>query len=230
MVPELKAEKLLWMAGEIHLARRRIREAVFMIENSDDPEFFRSCYRYETDSFKQYAPFYAYESKEFLEEIARSDRSAIEKAIVFLDADPYCFRSGFIKKKLCTALKKASLTREDRALLRNIVMKSLQTQRPVSFADMASLGCHLYTPGFHERVKKLDLIPFNYLLRRRQRFLQLLDEEVAKRKNYKAPKLPAETGEKGKSVSGAGKNSLLRKIFPLKFLIFFKKGVSMLWK
>ena len=230
MEPERNAEKLLWMAGEIHLARRRIREAVFMIKNSDDPDFFRSCYRYEIEVFKQYEPFYAYESKEFLQEIAHSDRTAIEKAIVFLDADPYCFRSGFIKKKLCSALKKASLTREDRARLRNIVMKSLLRQRPVSFADIASLGCHLYTPGFHERVKKLDLIPFTYLLRRRQRFLRLLDEEVKKRKNYKAPEVPTDTGEKEKFLSGGKKDSLLRKIFPVKFLTFFKKGVSMLWK
>ena len=219
------------MAGEIHLARRRIREAVFMIKNSDDPDFFRSCYRFEMECFKQYASFYAYEDKEFLLEIVRGDREAIKDAVDFLEADPYCFRSGFIKKKLCTALKKAPLAQEERVQLRNIVLNLLQTQRPVSFDDIASLGCRLYTPGFHERVKKLNIVPFKYLLQRRKRFLRLLDEEAQKRKKLaltekKAP--PA--SEKGEFRDVKQQNSLLRRIIPLKFITFFKKGVSILWR
>ena len=231
MEPELKKEKLLWLAGEIHLARRRIREAVFMIENSDDPEFFRSCYRYEVDSFKQYAPFYAYENPEFLAETAQGDRDAVRKAIGFLEADPYCFRSGYIKKKLCTALKKAPLTREERAQLRTVVLERLQTQRPVSFRDIASLGCHLYTPGFHERVRKLEMIPFKYLLARRKRFLALLEAEAKKRQSAKLPARESPDALDPKDTGAVNKNeSHSRKIFPLRFLTFFKKSISMLWK
>lgn len=223
----LTKEKLLWMAGEIHLARRRIREAIFMMQNSDQTEFYRSCHRFELEAFKQYAPFYAYEDKDFLNEIVRGDHRAIRCAITFLEADPYCFRSGFIKKKLCTALKKAPLVREERALLREIVLARLLTQRPVSFADFASLGCHLYTPGFHERVRKLHVIPFKYLLNRQKRFLVLLDEEVRKRKNFKAPEKSA-----AEKITSSSRNtsSFWHKLFADKFLTPFKKGISELWK
>ena len=173
----------MWMAGEIHLARRRIREAYFMISSSSDPEFFRKCLRFEIDNFKQYAPFYAYEDKDFLNMIVQGDHDAIGLAIDFLEADPYCFRSGFIKKKLCTALKRAPLTRKERSQLRHNILQLVSTQRPVSFADIASLGCRLYTPGFHKRVQQLKVIPHKYLLQRQKRFLFLLDEEVRKRKN-----------------------------------------------
>jgi|GEM_PF-1895352 len=190
MLPTLKKEKLMWMAGEIHLARRRIREAIWQINNSADPEFFRKCYRFEIDNFKQFAPFYAYEDKEFLKSIVQGNHDEIQLAIDFLEADPYCFRSGYIKKKLCTALKKAPLTREERSRLRNIILQLVSTQRPVSFADIASLGCCLYTPGFHTKVKQLNLIPYKYLLQRQKRFLYLLDVEVQKRKNIPLSNLP----------------------------------------
>ena len=171
----------MWMAGEIHLARRRIREAYFMISSSSDPEFFRKCLRFEIDNFKQYAPFYAYEDKDFLNMIVQGDHDAIGLAIDFLEADPYCFRSGFIKKKLCTALKRAPLTREERGQLRHNILQLVSTQRPVSFADIASLGCHLYTPGFHKRVQQLKVIPHKYLLQRQKRFLFLLQDQIPTR-------------------------------------------------
>ena len=53
MLIGLKKEKLLWMAGEITLARRRIREAVFLMQNDEDRDFFSQCYHFEKEQFKQ---------------------------------------------------------------------------------------------------------------------------------------------------------------------------------
>ena len=176
MLIGLKKEKLLWMAGEITLARRRIREAVFLMQNDEDRDFFSQCYHFEKEQFKQFAPFYLFESPEFLAAVAQGDPDAVGEALLFLESDPYCFRSGYIKKKLCHALKKAPLDREKRSRIRNYVLSCVCIQRPVSFKDIAALGAHFYTPGFHTRAENLKIIPFKYIIARKKHLLKKLAE------------------------------------------------------
>lgn len=175
----LKKDKILWMAGEITLARRRIREAVYLMQNDEDKNFFTACYHFEKNNFKEFSRFYLFEDRSFLESLRQGDHDAIAEAILFLETDPYCFRSGFIKKKLCHALKQAPLNREERHQLRNIVLGAVNTQRPVSFADFAALGCRLYTPGFHRRARKLKIIPFKYIFERKRFLLRRLEETAS---------------------------------------------------
>ena len=186
----LKKEKLLWMAGEIHIARRRIREALDRIEHDEDKEFFRSCYRYELECFKQYHKFYLFEDREFLESLRQGERDAVAEAITFLEVDPYCFRSGYIKKKICSALKKASLLPEEKEKLRQIILEILLVQRPVSFRDFVSLGCRLYTPEFHAQVADLKVPALPFLERRQRFFLARLKEEAERQKKSSSPETP----------------------------------------
>ena len=173
--------KILWMAGEITLARRRIREALQMMGTQEDKAFFESCYRFEKEEFKKFAPFYLFESPEFLEAIRSGDHDSIAGALSFLEADPYCFRSGYIKKKLCSALKQAPLERDERNKVRELVLKALCTQRPVTFKDYVSLGCRFYTPGFRVKAEKMKIIPFKYIILRKRLLVKRLEEEGAKR-------------------------------------------------
>lgn len=219
----LKKEKLLWMAGEIHIARRRIREALDRIEHDEDKEFFRSCYRYELECFKQYHKFYLFEHREFLTALRRGDHEAIREAMTFLEADPYCFRSGYIKKKLCSALKNAPLLPEEKAKLRQIILEILLVQRPVSFRDFVSLGCRLYTPEFHTQVADLKVPALPYLEKRKKFFLARLKEEAEKQKKPSSFKVPLPSPvppvpEKEKSLM----ERLLGKYF--KFFLSQRKG------
>ena len=187
----LDAKTLQRMAGEIHCARRRIREALFRIENDEDKLFFEKCYRFELEAFKQFEAFYRLETPAFLEALRQGDHEAVADTLIFLEADPYCFRSGYIKKKLCSALKKTPLDRNERNRVRDIIMARLATVRPVSFADFAKLGCHLYTPVFHKRVRERQLPALPCLLKRKKEFLRRLDEEALKRqKVFSAPVNP----------------------------------------
>ena len=172
----LKKSKLLWLAGEITLSRRRIREALLLMQNDVDKDFFAACYHFEKNYFKEFSQFYLFENRLFLDSVRQGDHDAIAEAILFLETDPYCFRSGFIKKKLCRALKQAPLDREERTALRNIVLNAVNIQRPVSFSDFAALGCRLYTPGFHNRVQKLKIIPYKYIAERKRFLLRRLEE------------------------------------------------------
>ena len=176
MLIGLKKEKLLWMAGEITLARRRIREAVRLMQSGEDRDFFCQCYNFEKEQFKQFALFYLFESPEFLAAVRRGDQDAVGEALLFLESDPYCFRSGYIKKKLCHALKKSPLDREKRARIRAFVLHAVCIQRPVSFKDVAALGAHFYTPGFHARAENLKIIPFKYIIARKKYLLKKLAE------------------------------------------------------
>ena len=177
----LDQKKILWMAGEITLARRRIREALYLIQTQEDKAFYESCYRFEKEEFKKFAPFYLFESPEFLNAIRSGDHDSIAGAFAFLEADPYCFRSGYIKKKLCGALKNAPLERDERNKVRVLVLKALCTQRPVSFSDYISLGCRFYTPTFRLRAEKLKIIPFKYIIKRKALLVKRLNEEGLKR-------------------------------------------------
>ncbi len=185
MIIGLKKDKLLWMAGEITLARRRIREAVHLMQHDEDREFFASCYRFEKSQFKNFERFYLFESPEFIDSIRHGDHDAIAEALLFLEADPYCFRSGYMKKKLCHALKQAPLEKEERFRIRALILKAVCVQRPVSFADFASLASSVYTPGFHLRAVNLKIIPFKYIFLRKKLLLQKLEKEYALRKNQK---------------------------------------------
>ena len=191
MIIGLKKSKLLWMAGEITLARRRIREALYLMEHDEDKEFFANCYRFEKSQFKNFERFYLFESPEFIDAIRQGDHDAIAEALLFLEADPYCFRSGYIKKKLCHALKRAPLEKEERFRIRALILKAVCVQRPVSFADFASLASSVYTPGFHLRAANLKIIPFKYIFLRKKLLLQKLAEVYALRKNQQTP--PTET-------------------------------------
>ena len=220
----LGANKLQRMAGEIHCARRRIREALYLIENDDDKVFFEKCYRFELESFKQFEPFYRFESPAFLERLRQGDSSAVEEAIIFLESDPYCFRSGYIKKKLCSALKKPALSREDRKRLRDIIIERLCTLRPVSFADFAKLGCWFYTPGFHKRVQKQPVPALPCLLKRKKEFLRRLDEEAQRRKNvFSFPENPIPPAA-GASIGGKKPLSFLNRLFTFLLSPFKRSG------
>ena len=184
MLIGLKPGKLLWMAGEITLARRRIREAKELMKSSEERAFFESCYHFEKEQFKQFASFYLFESPEFLAAVRQGDHDAIAEALLFLEADPYCFRSGYMKKKLCSALKHAPLAREERHRIRALVLKAVNVQRPVSFADFARLGSSFYTPGFHTRVRELKILPFKYTKQRKNLLLKKLDEAKEQKGNF----------------------------------------------
>lgn len=64
-------------------------------------------------------------------ELQNGDTDAVEPAIVFLEADPRCFRSGYEKEQLCRFLGRAKLTtRQRRRLLAVVVAVSQDLRRP----------------------------------------------------------------------------------------------------
>ena len=169
-------DEIQWLAGEIQCVRHEIRQAALQLR--EDPSLTNRCnYWIAQSKFYRFRRFYEFENLFFLYDLRRGEHDAVEDAIVFLNADPYCFRSGYIKKKLCRAVTHAKLTPGQRLLLRDIVIRMVTVPRPVAFQGFVELGCALYTSGFHARVRNLKIPPFKYMLERKRILLDAMERE-----------------------------------------------------
>ena len=61
-------------------------------------------------------------SGEFGQRVRSGDREAVKDAVLFLEVDPWYFRSGYLKERLIDGLKRAPLTEHDRERLRQVIL------------------------------------------------------------------------------------------------------------
>jgi hypothetical protein len=75
------------------------------------------------------------------------DEDAVWAAIAFLDADPYLFRSGYMKRRLLKDLRRIALTREQQEMLADIALRLIDFgPRGVGyFAEFAKLVATIAT-------------------------------------------------------------------------------------
>ena len=66
--------------------------------------------------------------KNGLDRLKRLEPDAVEVAVRFMVADPWFFRSGYIKEELIRRLKHATLTPEQCDSLRSVVLRSVTKQ------------------------------------------------------------------------------------------------------
>jgi hypothetical protein len=66
------------------------------------------------------------------------DSAEIETAISFLEADPYFFRSGYMKEEMWGRLKKAQLSPKQ--------LSRLEAEAPRHFGDLSTMS-HRTIPG-----------------------------------------------------------------------------------
>ncbi|MBW3614422.1 MAG: hypothetical protein KY439_03820 [Actinobacteria bacterium] len=62
--------------------------------------------------------------------IREGDRAAIDDAVRFLEADPWCFRSGYVKEELMTALANAPLPGDVLPRLRAVIIHRVTHREP----------------------------------------------------------------------------------------------------
>ena len=72
--------------------------------------------------------------------VRASDRQAIDEAILFLEVDPWYFRSGYLKERLIRGLKAAQLTERDRRRLRNVIWNVAGGRNRREYRDYCSLA------------------------------------------------------------------------------------------
>ena len=80
------------------------------------------------------------------------DGDAIELAVSFLEADPWFFRSGYIKEDLIKSIKKASLSESQRDRLRNVLLARVNSGSGREYRDYCKLAPYLMTNEFREQL------------------------------------------------------------------------------
>ena len=90
---------------------------------------------------------------EFLADLRASDRQAIEEAILYLEVDPWYFRSGYLKERLIRGLKAANLTERDRRRLRNVIWNVAGGRNRREYRNYCSLAAMV---GDADLIRLLD--------------------------------------------------------------------------
>jgi hypothetical protein len=79
-------------------------------------------------------------SDEFLADLRASKRSAIDETLLYLEVDPWYFRSGYLKARLIRGLKAVNFTERDRRRLWNVVWNVAAGKNRREFRDYCSLA------------------------------------------------------------------------------------------
>ena len=68
-------------------------------------------------------------SDQFRDKLKSSDKNSISDAILYLEVDPWYFRSGYLKERLLFSLKRSSLSSRNRARILECFIKTMKSNR-----------------------------------------------------------------------------------------------------
>jgi hypothetical protein len=104
--------------------------------------------------------------------IRSGDREAVNDALLFLEVDPWYFRSGYLKEKLIDSLKQAPITEDDRARIQGIIVSAAAGRNRREFKRFCRLATRVTSCQFEHQIEQLakERDPessgkFGYLLR-----------------------------------------------------------------
>lgn len=85
--------------------------------------------------------------------LAAGDARAIEPALVFLEADPWCFRSGYVKEKLAHLLRRHELTDSQRERLVDVLLRVVDRGDRLEYRTVCKLASRHATPRLRPELK-----------------------------------------------------------------------------
>lgn len=97
----------------------------------------------------------ALDTEAMLERLRAGEADAVEWGIAFLEADPYAFRTGYTKAKIARYLRKATLSPEQSARLRAVVLTAIGRGSRFEFVEYARLARRLDSPEFRKDAEQL---------------------------------------------------------------------------
>jgi Leucine Rich repeat len=87
--------------------------------------------------------------------LQHGDLRGLETAVRFLEADPWLFRSGYVKERILRRLRRISLSEEYRSRLRHVILQVIQGQDRREFREYCRLARIVDTPAWRETVLAL---------------------------------------------------------------------------
>jgi hypothetical protein len=86
--------------------------------------------------------------------LKRGDPEAVEMAVRYLEADPWFFRSGYIKEELLQALRRIDLTDDQSERLRSVILERITKGSGREFRRYCRLAKRLMNAAFVARVRQ----------------------------------------------------------------------------
>lgn len=94
-------------------------------------------------------------SPEVLRQIQDQSGEWRNTALNFLEVDPWFFRAGYLKEKLCQALKRAQLTHREAERIRGILLSVLKSRFRREYRSYCRLAGSVYNDQFLNELKTL---------------------------------------------------------------------------
>lgn len=91
---------------------------------------------------------------QYYERLKNGDARGVEMAIEFLEADPWFFRSGYIKANLARFLKHVPLSKQQVRRLEKVLLKIVDERNTQEFRNYCRLARIVATPALIEALKE----------------------------------------------------------------------------
>lgn len=141
-----EAERVRKAAASVNAAHRRIGATASELGRS---EAAHAAWEDSTIAFhRAMASMYP---SDFLEAVRTSktgDPVAVERVVTFLEVDPWCFRSGYMKEEILHRLKSAPIDERQQGRLREIVLAAIDGGDRREFRSYCRLARRLVDDGF----------------------------------------------------------------------------------
>ncbi|MDQ6885079.1 MAG: hypothetical protein M3077_12745 [Candidatus Dormibacteraeota bacterium] len=95
---------------------------------------------------------YPHEFYQHLDRINVGDPAAIDEAITFLEVDPWCFHSGYVKRTILRRLRHVSLGEAERQRLSAVILRTLESRFRPEFRNYAKLAAQLADPKLRKGI------------------------------------------------------------------------------
>ena len=106
-----------------------------------------------------------------LDLLRAGDEQAIEMAVRFLEADPFFFRSGYIKAELLRAMRRVQLSDNQKERLRSVIVERIRSGGRREFREYCRLARSLVNSEFRQMVKK-EMASTDHSVSRRARWIE----------------------------------------------------------
>jgi hypothetical protein len=87
--------------------------------------------------------------------LKEQDPTTIATAIEYLQVNPYCFRSGYVKQKIVTVLKKAALNKKHIAQLQLTLIDTITRKNTMEFREYCRLARAVQDDAFIAKISML---------------------------------------------------------------------------
>lgn len=97
--------------------------------------------------------------------LAKNDPAIIETGVSFLEADPWFFRSGYIKADLLQRFRRAPLTEDQKTRLQKVIMDRIYGEDRREFKYYCRIARFISNPNFEQAVTELESSPVEHVSR-----------------------------------------------------------------